>query len=88
MLLCQYYLIGIDKMNINELVAKRIKAVRKFKNLTAEKLAWTANLSKSCVSYAEKGNNSIKISTINAMCNAMDITLAEFFSVFDENISS
>ena len=39
MLLCQYYLIGIDKMNINELVAKRIKAVRKSKNLTAEKLA-------------------------------------------------
>lgn len=71
-------------MNINELVAKRINAVRKSKNLTAEKLAWTANLSKSCVSYAEKGSNSIKISTINAM----GITLAEFFSIFDENIPS
>lgn len=47
-------------MNINELVAKRIKAVRKSKNLTAEKLAWTANLSKSCVSYAEKAITVLK----------------------------
>lgn len=74
-------------MNINELVANRIKELRKEKSLTAEKLAWTAELSKSCVSYAEKGKSSIKISTIYALCNAMDITLAEFFSSFDEKIN-
>lgn len=53
---------------------------------TAEKLAWSADLSKSCVSYAEKGTKDIKISTINAICNAMGITLAEFFSIFVKNI--
>lgn len=42
-------------MNINEHIAKRILALRKEKSFTAEKLAWTADLSKSCVSYAEKG---------------------------------
>ncbi len=40
--------------NINKQIAKRIYELRKERNLTAEKLAWTANLSKSCVSYAEK----------------------------------
>ncbi len=73
-------------MNINEFVGKRIFELRKDKNLTAEKLAWTAELSKSCVSYAEKGQTSTKISTINAICNAMDVTLAEFFSTFDKPI--
>lgn len=69
-------------MNINEQVAKRIFELRKSKNLTAEKLAWTAELSKSCVSYAEKGIKDIKMSTIYAICNALNISLAEFFSVF------
>lgn len=52
--------------------------------LTAEKLAWTAELSESCVSYTEKGIKDTKISTILAMCNDMDMTLAEFFSSFNE----
>lgn len=41
-------------MSINEHIAKRISELRKSKHLTAEKLAWSADLSKSCVSYAEK----------------------------------
>lgn len=73
-------------MTINEHIAKRISELRKSKHLTAEKLAWSADLSKSCVSYAEKGTKDIKISTINAICNAMGITLAEFFSIFVKNI--
>lgn len=73
-------------MKLNEQIAKRILELRIEKGFTAEKLAWTAELSKSCVSYAEKGSKDIKLSTINAMCNALDITLAEFFSVFDKKI--
>ena len=73
-------------MNINEHIAKRILSLRKEKSFTAEKLAWTAELSKSCVSYAEKGIKDTKISTINAICNALDITLAEFFKIFDYKI--
>lgn len=75
-------------MNINEQIANRIFQLRKEKSLTAEKLAWTADLSKSCVSYAEKGQKDIKISTINSICNALDITLSEFFSVFKTKIDS
>lgn len=73
-------------MNINDYIAKRILELRKSKNLTAEKLAWSAELSKSCICSAEKGLKDTKISTINSICNAMDITLAEFFSIFDKPI--
>ncbi len=50
-------------MNINEQIADRIKELRKEKNLTAEKLAWYSELSKSCVTYAEKAQRDVKIST-------------------------
>lgn len=73
-------------MNINEKIAQRIKSLRNEKRFTAEKLAWTAELSKSCISYTEKGSKDVKLSTINAICNAMNITLADFFSVFTEKI--
>lgn len=73
-------------MNINEKIAQRIKSLRNEKKITAEKLAWAAELSKSCISYTEKGSKDVKLSTINAICNAMNITLADFFSVFNEKI--
>ena len=71
-------------MNINEKIADRIKKLRKERFLTAEKLAWASDLSKSCVIYAEKAQRDIKISTVESICKGFDITLAEFFSVFND----
>ena len=71
-------------MDINKKVAERLYELRKKSGLTSEKLAWSANLSKSCVSYAQKGTFDTKISSLYAMCKAMNITLAEFFSTFTE----
>lgn len=71
-------------MNINELAAKRIKELRKEKNYTAEKLAWYSDLSKSCVTYAEKAQRDIKLSTIESICKGFNITIAEFFSTFNK----
>lgn len=71
-------------MNINELVAKRISELKQEKKLTVEKLAWRGGLSKSCVGYAIKGAYDIKISTIVGICASLKISLAEFFSTFDE----
>lgn len=67
-------------MNINEKVAKRIKELRKEKGLTAEKLAWYSELSKSCVAYAENAQRDIKMSTIESICKGFDISVSEFFS--------
>lgn len=69
-------------MNINEQIANRIKSLRKEKKLTAEKLAWFSNLSKSCVTYAEKAQRDIKMSTIESICKGLDISVSEFFSTF------
>ncbi len=71
-------------MNINELAAKRIKDLRKEKNYTAEKLAWYSDLSKSCVTYAEKAQRDIKLSTIESICKGFNITIADFFSTFTD----
>lgn len=70
-------------MNIIEQIAKRIVQLRKDKGMTAETLAWTAKLSKSCVSYAEQGKHDIKISTISAICNALGVSLSDFFKDFN-----
>ena len=69
-------------MNINEKVSTRIKELRAEKRLTAEKLAWYSDLSKSCVTYAEKAQRDIRLSTIEAICKGFGISIAEFFSTF------
>ena len=71
-------------MNINEKISKRIKDLRKQKKLTAEKLAWYSDLSKSCITYAEKAQRDIRISTIEAICKGFNISIAEFFSTFND----
>lgn len=70
-------------MDINQKIAERIKQLRKEKNLTAEKLAWYSELSKSCVTYAEKAQRDIKMSTIESICKGFGITIADFFSAFE-----
>ncbi len=71
-------------MNINEKISARIKELRAKKNLTAEKLAWYSDLSKSCVTYAEKAQRDIRLSTIESICKGLNITIAEFFSTFND----
>lgn len=70
-------------MNINEKISARIKELRKQKNLTAEKLAWYSNLSKSCITYAEKAQRDIRISTIEAICKGFNMSIADFFATFN-----
>ena len=70
-------------MDINEKIAQRIKQLRADKGLTAEKLAWYSELSKSCVTYAEKAQREVKMSTIESICKGFGISVAEFFSVFE-----
>ena len=69
-------------MNINEKISARIKELRKQKKMTAEKLAWFSDLSKSCVTYAENAQRDIRISTIESICIGLNISVAEFFSTF------
>ncbi len=69
-------------MTINQKIAQRIKELRTEHSLTAEKLAWHSDLSKSCVAYAENAQRDIKMSTVEAICKGFNISVAEFFSTF------
>ena len=69
-------------MNINQLAALRIKQLRKEQNITAEKLAWYSDLSKSCITYAESAQRDIKLSTIQSICRGFNISVSQFFSTF------
>lgn len=69
-------------MNINEKIAIRIKELRKEKGITAEKLAWFSDLSKSCIAYSENAKRDVKISTIEGICKGFNISVSEFFSTF------
>lgn len=70
-------------MDIKKKIGERILSLRKERGLTSEKLAWSAELSKACVTEAQKGTYDVKISTLAAICTALDISLAEFFSTFN-----
>lgn len=70
-------------MDINQRVAQRIRELRIEKKMTAEKLAWYSDLSKSCVTYAEKAQRDIKMSTIEAICHGFGISISEFFKDFN-----
>lgn len=81
-LMSRYQEKGTNIMNINQKISARIKELRKEKHLTAEKLAWYSDLSKSCITYAEKAQRDIRMSTIEAICKGLNISVAEFFSTF------
>ena len=70
-------------MDINEKVAERIKVLRREKGLTAEKLAWYSDLSKACITYAEKNQRDMKLSTIESICKGLGISVKEFFAPFE-----
>ncbi len=71
-------------MNYNKEIAKRIKELRLQKGMTIEQLAWGGGIAKSTVSSAEKGDKGVNFNTLLCICTSMKISLAEFFSVFDE----
>lgn len=71
-------------MNINKQIAARITELKAKSGLTIEKIAWKGGLSKSCVGYAAKGLNDVRLSTIAGICASLKISPAEFFSTFTD----
>ncbi len=71
-------------MSFKKQLSNRIKSIRKDKNLTAEALAWQSGLSKSALSDIETCRKDTKVITVKKICKGLGISLAEFFSTFDE----
>ncbi|ADQ06159.1 transcriptional regulator, XRE family [Caldicellulosiruptor hydrothermalis 108] len=60
-------------------VGKRIKELREQCGLSMSKLAKIAGVGQSTLSYIENGERSPTIDVIMKICNALGITLVEFF---------
>ena len=61
-------------------VGKKIKELRKQKKWSQEKLAAEAGISQSALSAIERGIKQPTVETLNNICNALNITLVDFFS--------
>lgn len=66
-------------------VGKRIVYFRKQKGFTTNKLANLAGLSQSFIRDVELSNKSITIDNLAIVCDALQISLKDFFDEPDEN---
>lgn len=68
-------------------IAARIIELRTLKGLTTNKLANIAGISQSHLRDIELGLRNPTIETLSYFCDALGVSLAEFFSDTDEDIS-
>jgi transcriptional regulator with XRE-family HTH domain len=68
-------------------VGKRIKQLRENLGLSNRQLAKKAGLSQPVMNRIENGNRKADIETMEKICNALEITLADFFNVDGQEMS-
>lgn len=69
----------MDK-NILAQFGKCLKNARTAKGLSQEKLAETVNLDRTYISLLERGKRNPSLICIASLCQALDISLSEFFT--------
>ena len=70
-----------DLPNINMEIGKKIKNIRKSKNMTIQELANSINKSKSTVSNYENGDISIDIQTLYEISNALNVHVEQLLYI-------
>ena len=70
-------------MNSNFSCGNRIKELRKARSLSQEMLALNAGITTTYLGLVERGQRNATVATVEAICNALNISLAEFFSNAD-----
>ena len=77
---------GINMLKIA--VGKRIKELRVITNdISQEQLADKIGWDRAYISRIESGKQNITIENLNQICNALGVTLQQFFSTFDYKIN-
>lgn len=61
-------------------IGQRIRRLRKARKMTLEELARATDLSQPFISQIERDIKTPSIGTLYRICNALSVTLAEFFS--------
>ncbi len=61
-------------------LAKRIKSLRKQKNLTQDDLSAAANIARSTLGNIETAKNDITLSKVNKIAKAFNLSLSDFLN--------
>lgn len=69
---------------MNKKIGELITKLRIKKNFTLEQLAFESNFSKGGLSEVERGLREIKISTLEKICKALNISLSQFFKLYEK----
>lgn len=64
---------------ITEAFGERIKQLRSKKSISQEYLANLAEMDRTYITSVENGKRNISIKNIEKICNALDVSLQEFF---------
>lgn len=67
-------------MDINNLLAKRVRALRKSRGYALDRLAELSGVSRSMISLIERGETSPTATVLNKLSDALDVTMASLFS--------
>lgn len=68
-------------------IGKRIKELRIIKkDMSQEELASLIGWDRTYISRVESGKQNITIDNLNQICNALDVTLYEFFKSFNTKL--
>lgn len=68
-------------------IGKRIKNIRNAKNISTYKLAEMTGITQPVISKLENGNRKADLDIIKKICDALEITLVDFFNINDQAIS-
>ncbi|WP_371367664.1 hypothetical protein SRRS_15220 [Sporomusa rhizae] len=68
-------------------IGERIRELRKSKNITASSLANQIGVAQSFISSIENGTKKCSLETLDAICTALNVSLADFFKEDTSEIS-
>lgn len=68
------------KMNVNEAVKLRISQLCEENNITLNKLATISGITQSTLNNIFSRNHSTTVSTIQKICDGLQITIVDFFA--------
>ena len=69
-------------MNNNFSCGERIRELRLQRGFTQERLALTAGITPAYLGQVERGQRNATVAIIENICEAMNVSLADFFSVY------
>ena len=74
-----------DILNGNFSLGERLRKLRQAGALSQEQVANLAGIVPAYLGQVERGEKNITVRTLEKVCNALDITLSEFFNIAKEH---